>query len=120
MLPDAPSYAVKILGREDGPDEQMRSENLAGYHDEENAERREKREVSDMLQKHIASFASLAMLQKEQIRRGCPVDRPRPVADESENADSEDVEAGDTVVGAREVNRRYCVCATEGEERCVL
>lgn len=119
MLPKTPSHAVKVLGREDGPDEEMSPQRCTSCHDKGNAGSCKDSEQGQVLLENIL-LALTVLLQQEQICCRCPEDRPCPVADEGEETNSDDIEAANAVIGAGEVDRGDGVGAAEGKEGHVL
>lgn len=73
-----------------------------------------------MVAKRIRSPALSIFPQEKQVRGRSPEYGAGPVADEGEEANGDDVEAADAVVGAGEVDGGDCVGAAKGEEGCVL
>lgn len=58
-------------------------------------------------------------MDEEIYTRYAPVYRTSPVADKEEDSDGENVVSGNAVVCVREVNGRYSITVSQGEERCV-
>lgn len=66
------------------------------------------------------SAHSLPVAEKEEVTRGSAEQWARPIGDEGQDADGEDVVGVDAVVGRGEVDRGDGVGVAEGEEREML
>lgn len=120
MLSKTPRHGIQILGRKDGPDEQVRPQRRARRHHKRHARRRKDGQQDDVAAKRPGRPSLSAVLQEEQVRRRRPENGAGPVADEGQGADGDDVEAADAVVGAREVDGGDCVGAAKREKGRVL
>ena len=97
----------------------MSPQRRASHHDESHTHSYEHSLKSQILLKRIPLSLSV-FLQEEQVGRRSPEDGSGPVADESEEADGDEVEAADAVVSAGKINGGDSVGAAEGEEGRVL
>lgn len=120
MVPHHPSNGKQELGRKDGPDEQVLSQERARDHNSERAECRKERQTTKVREESIGPRTPRRPFAHQQRRRGHPPDRPGPVAEEREDADADDVVAADAVVRIGQVDRGDGVRAAEDEERGVL
>lgn len=119
VLSKTPSHAVKVLGREHGPDEKMCSKRRASRHDKRDADGNEEGLKGDVLHKGITT-ALVVLAEQQEVRGRGPKQGAGPVAHKGEDADGDDVEAADAIVGARQIDRRDGVGAAKGEEGGVL
>lgn len=119
MLSKTPRHAVQVLWREDSPDEEVRPQRRACSHDERDTSSDKERQQSEVLAEDMA-VAFFILVEQQEVGSGDPEDRAGPVANEGEDADDDDVEVANSVVGAGEVDGGDGVGATEGEEGGVL
>ena len=98
MLSKAPRHAVQILWREDGPDEEMRPQHRTRCHNKRDTRGDKEGQNGEVLPKNEA-VALAVLAQQQEIGGGDPEDRASPVADKGEEADGDDVEAADSIVG---------------------
>lgn len=119
MLPKTPRHAVQVLWRENSPDEEVCPQRRACSHDERNTSSDKERQQSEVLAEDMA-VPFIILVEQQEVGSGYPEDRASPVADEGKDADNNDVEAADSVVGAGEIDGGDGVGATEGKEGSVL
>lgn len=98
----------------------MCSQRRTRRNDKRHAHRHKDSQQNEMVAKRIRSPALSIFPQEKQVRGRSPEYGAGPVADEGKEANGDDVEAADAVVGAGEVDGGDCVGAAKGEEGYVL
>lgn len=114
-----PRRRIEQLRAKHSPDKQVHAQRRAGRHDARRAQRAEQCQARGMRRKSLPSPGRVhRCCTRQQHLDACqgPPDGPGPVANKDEEANGGRGKGRDAVVGAREVDCGYRVCAARGEE----